>query len=119
MLNHKLGELDHFDGTTFSRWKDKIKFLLTALRLFYVLDFNLMYFPTVSDEDTNEIKVQRKKREEDKLISIRHILITLLDHLYDLYTSMMSLKEMWNALEAKFKTKKVGTNKFVYYSKVL
>ena len=50
MLNHELVKLDHFDGTNFSRWKDKVKFLLAALELFYVLDPNLMTFPTESDD---------------------------------------------------------------------
>ena len=113
MLNHELVNLDCFDGTNFSRWKDKMKFLLTALKLFYVLDPNLMLFPPTSDEDTNEIKAQRKKREEDELICRGHILNTLSDRLYDLYTSMKLSKEIWNALEAKYKTEKVGTNKFI------
>ena len=56
MLNHELVKFDCFDGTNFSRWKDKMKFLLTTLKLFYVLDSNLMPFPTTSDEDTDEIK---------------------------------------------------------------
>ena len=113
MLNHELVKLDRFDGTNFSRWKDKMKFLLTALRLFYVLDQNLIPFPTASDEDTDEIKAQRKKREEDELICRGHILNNLSNHLYDLYTSMKSPKEIWNALEAKYKTMKIGTNKFI------
>ena len=113
MLNHELMKLDRFDGTNFSRWKNKMKFLLTALKLFYVLDPNLMPFPTTSDEETDEIKAQRKKREEDELICKWHILNTLSNRLYDLYTSMKSPKEIWNALEAKYKTEKVGTNKFI------
>ncbi|XP_023880710.1 uncharacterized protein LOC111993088 [Quercus suber] len=113
MLNHELVKLDHFDGTNFSRWKDKMKFLLTALKLSYVLDWNLMPFPTTSDEDTDKIKAQRKKQEEDELICRGHILNTISERLYDLYTSMKSPKEIWNALEAKYKTKKVGTNKFI------
>ena len=79
MLNHKLVKLDRFDGTNFSRWKYKMKFLLTALKLFYVLDPNLMHFPPTSDEDTNEFKAQRKKREEDELICRGYILNTLSD----------------------------------------
>ena len=90
-----------------------MKFLLTALKLFYVLDPNLMIFPTASDEDTNEIKAQRKKREEDELICRGHILNTLSDCLYDLCTSMKSPKEIWNTLEVKYKTEKIGTNKFI------
>ena len=67
-------------------------------------------FPTASDEDTDEIKAQRKKREEDELIYRGHIHNTLSDCLYDLYTS---LKEIWNAWEAKYKTEKISTNKFI------
>ena len=106
MLNNELVKLDRFDETNFSWWKNKMKFLLTALKLFYVLDPNLMFFPTASDEDTDEIKAQRKKREEDELICRGHILNTLSDHLYDLYTSMKSSKEIWNALKVKYKTEK-------------
>ena len=106
MLNHELVKLDRFDGINFSRWKDKMKFLLIALKLFYVLDPNLMSFPPTSDEDTDEIKAQRKKPEEDELICREHILNTLLNRLYDLYTSMKSPKEIWNALKAKYKLRK-------------
>ena len=113
MLNHELVKLDHFDETNFSRWKDKMKFLLTALKLFYVMDPNLMPFPTASDEDIVEIKAQRKRQEEDELICRGHILNTLSDLLYDLNTSMKSQKEIWNALEAKYKTEKIGMNKFI------
>ena len=90
-----------------------MKFLLTALKLFYVLDPNLMPFPTVSDEDIDEIKAQRKKWEEDELICRGQILNTLSNHLCDLYTSMKSLKEIWIALEAKYKIEKIGTNNFI------
>ena len=79
----------------------------------FVLDPNLMHFSATSDEDTDEIKVQRKKQEEDELIRKGHILNTLSDCLYDLYTSMKSPKDIWNALEAKYKTEKIGTNKFI------
>ena len=72
-----------------------------------------MSFPTTSDEDTNEIKAQRKKQDEDELICRGHILNTLSDRLYDLYTSMKSSKKIWNALEVKYKTEKIGMNKFI------
>ena len=98
MLNYELVKFDRFDGTNFSQWKDKMKFLLIALKLFCLR--------SQFDEDTDEIKVQRKKQEEDELIRKGHILNTLSDCLYDLYTSMKSPKDIWNALEAKYKTKK-------------
>ena len=72
-----------------------------------------MHFSATSDEDTDEIKVQRKKQEEDELICKGHIFNTLSDCLYDLYTSMKSPKDIWNAFEAKYKTEKIGTNKFI------
>ena len=86
MLNHELVKLDRFDGTNFSRWKDKMKFLLTALKLFYVLDPNLMPFSLANDEDIDEIKAQRKKWEEDGLICRGQILNTLSDLLYNFCT---------------------------------
>ena len=42
-----------------------------------------------------------------------HILNTLSDQLYDLFTTMTSLKEIWKALETKYKTEKQGTDKFI------
>ena len=68
-----------------------------------------MHFPPASDEDTDEIKAQRKKREEDELICRGHILNTLSYRLYDFYTSMKSPNEIWNALKAKYKIEKIGT----------
>ena len=64
MLNYELVKLDRFDGTNFSRWKDKMKFLLIARKIFYVLDSNLTPFPTASDEDIDAIKVQRRNRRK-------------------------------------------------------
>ena len=61
MLDHELVKLDRFDGTNFTRWQDKMKFLLTALKIFYVFDPSLMPIPEPSDDDTNEVKAQRKK----------------------------------------------------------
>ena len=34
-------KLDHFDGTNFTCWMDKMVFLLTVLKIYYVLDLNL------------------------------------------------------------------------------
>lgn len=42
-----------------------------------------------------------------------HILNALSDRLYDLYTKTSSGKEIWNALEYKYKAEKEGTKKFL------
>uniref|UniRef100_A0A2N9HDI0 CCHC-type domain-containing protein n=1 Tax=Fagus sylvatica TaxID=28930 RepID=A0A2N9HDI0_FAGSY len=113
MMNQDFVKLDKFDGSNFIRWQDKMKFLLTALKIFYVLDPNLQPIPDPTPEDTEQLKQQRIKREEDELVCRGHILNTLSDRLYDLFTTMTSPKEIWKALETKYKTEKQGTDKFI------
>ncbi|OIT18646.1 hypothetical protein A4A49_59617, partial [Nicotiana attenuata] len=59
-------KLDRFDGSNFTHWKDKMIFLLTVLKNFYVLDPLLAALPEPTPEDTDAIKAERKKREEDE-----------------------------------------------------
>uniref|UniRef100_A0A2N9GCP6 Uncharacterized protein n=1 Tax=Fagus sylvatica TaxID=28930 RepID=A0A2N9GCP6_FAGSY len=113
MMNQDFVKLDKFDGSNFIHWHDKMKFLLTALKIFYVLDPNLQLIPDPTPQDTEQLKQQRIKREEDELVCRGHILNTLSDRLYDLFTTMTSPKEIWKALETKYKTKKQGTDKFI------
>uniref|UniRef100_A0A2N9HT24 Retrovirus-related Pol polyprotein from transposon TNT 1-94-like beta-barrel domain-containing protein n=1 Tax=Fagus sylvatica TaxID=28930 RepID=A0A2N9HT24_FAGSY len=108
MMNQDFVKLDKFDGSNFIRWQDKMKFLLTALKIFYVLDPNLQPIPDPTPQDTEQLKQQRIKREEDELVCKGHILNTLSDRLYDLFTTMTSPKEIWKALETKYKTEKQG-----------
>ena len=105
--------LDRFDGTNFTRWKGKLFFLLTVLKVAYVLDPKLEPFPEPREDDTEVVKAARKRREDDELMCRGHILNTLSDRLYDLYNSMTSPVEIWNALEYKYKTEKEGTDKFL------
>ena len=56
---------------------------------------------------------KRKKREEDKLICMGHILNALSDRLYDLYTNTHFAREIWEALENKYKVEEEGTKKFL------
>ena len=113
LMNQDLVKLDRFDGTNFTRWQDKLKFLLTALKIFYVLDPELTPIPEPTNEDSDEVKAERKKRREDELICRGHILNALSDRLYDLYTDTQSAVEIWNALEFKYKAEEEGTKKFL------
>jgi hypothetical protein len=113
MMNQDFVKLDKFDGSNFIRWQDKMKFLLTALKIFYVLDPYLQPIPDPTPQDTEQLKQQRIKREEDELVCRGHILNTLSDQLYDLFTTMTSPKEIWKAPETKYKTEKQGTDKFI------
>ena len=104
---------DRFDGANFTRWHDKLKFLLTALKIFYVLDPELAAIPEPTEEDTDERRVERKKRQEDELICCGHILNALSDRLYDHCTSIQSVKEMWITLEYKHKAEAESTKRFL------
>ena len=86
--------LDRFDGTNFTRWKGKLFFLLTVLKVAYVVDPKLEPFPEPREDDTEVVKAARKRREDDELICRGHILNTLSDRLYDLYNSMTSPVEI-------------------------
>ncbi|GAV78228.1 UBN2_2 domain-containing protein [Cephalotus follicularis] len=59
------------------------------------------------------MKAQRKKRVEDEEFAREHILNTLSDRLYDLYTSVKSPRELWEALEFKYKAEDEGSNKYL------
>ena len=106
-------KLNQFDGTNFIRWKDKMKFLLTTLKVFYVLDPNLQPLAEPTPEDTDLIKEEKKKRAEDGLVCRGHILNSLTDRLYDLYSNYAAPKEIWTALETKYQNEKKGTDKFL------
>ncbi|GJX46068.1 hypothetical protein Tco_0271258 [Tanacetum coccineum] len=86
-------KLDRMDGMNFTRWKKKMKFLLTVFKVYYVLEG-----PPVGVMTEEE----QRKREQDETLCRGYILSTLTDRLYDLYTPMTSAREIWNYLEENF-----------------
>ena len=86
--------LDLFYGTNCTRWKGKLFFILTVLKIAYVLDPKLEPFPKPKEDETEVVKVARKKREDDELMCRGHIFNTLSDRLYDLYNFMTSPLEI-------------------------
>ncbi|RVW29768.1 Retrovirus-related Pol polyprotein from transposon TNT 1-94 [Vitis vinifera] len=113
IMNQDLVRLDRFDGSNFTRWQDNVRFLLTALKIFYILDPTLALLPEPKENDTPQVVAARKKREEDELICRGHILNALSDKLYDPYTNTYSAREIWEALENKYKAEEEGTKKFL------
>ncbi|XP_022883482.1 uncharacterized protein LOC111400299 [Olea europaea var. sylvestris] len=113
LMNQDLMRLDWFDGTNSTRCQDKLKFLLTALKIFYILDPELAPLSEPTNGETKVVKVERQKRQEDELTCRGHILNALSDRLYDLYTNTTSTKEIWEALESKYKAEEEGTKKFL------
>ncbi|RVW16046.1 Retrovirus-related Pol polyprotein from transposon TNT 1-94 [Vitis vinifera] len=105
-MNQDLVRLDRFDGSNFTRWQDKVRFLLTALKIFYILDPTLAPLPEPKENDAPQVVAARKKREEDELICRGHILNALSDRLYDLYTNTNSAREIWRLLKTSTKPRK-------------
>ncbi|GJR28062.1 zinc finger, CCHC-type containing protein [Tanacetum coccineum] len=72
-------KLDRMDGMNFTHWKEKMKFLLTAFKVYYVLEG-----PPVGVITEEELR----KREQDETLCRGYILSTLTDRLKKLmYTS--------------------------------
>ncbi|KAL5556909.1 hypothetical protein UlMin_039145 [Ulmus minor] len=113
LMNQDLVQLVCFDGSNFTCWQDKLRFLLTALKIIYILDLVLPPLPEPTNEDTDEVKAAMKQREDNELICCGHILNALSDRLYDLYTNTKSAKEIWTALKFKYKAEEDGTKKFI------
>ncbi|GJZ72872.1 glucose-6-phosphate isomerase 1, chloroplastic, partial [Tanacetum coccineum] len=99
-------KLDKMDGRNFTRWKEKTKFLLTAFKVYYVLEGPPIGVMTEEEE---------RKREQDETLCRGYILSTLTDRLYDLYTPMTSAREIWNSLKEKYTTEKEGADKFITF----
>ncbi|OIT31168.1 hypothetical protein A4A49_63487, partial [Nicotiana attenuata] len=91
----------------------KMIFLLTALKIFYVLDPQLPAVPDLTAEDSDEVKTTRKKREDDELMCRGHILNTLTDRLYDLYQNLKSPRKIWTALQSAYENEKRVIDKFL------
>ncbi|RVW22265.1 Retrovirus-related Pol polyprotein from transposon TNT 1-94 [Vitis vinifera] len=90
IMNQDLVRLDHFDGSNFTRWQDnKVRFLLTALKIFYILDPTLAPLPEPKENDTHQVVVQGRRGRR-----------------------MSSYGDL-GALENKYKAEEEGTKKFL------
>ena len=94
VMNQDFMKLDRFDGTKYTLWKDKMMFFLTTLKVSYMLDPNLPHILVSSPDETENVKKEHTKRQEDELLCGGHILNTLSDCLYDLFTSVQSPREI-------------------------
>ncbi|CAM8922792.1 unnamed protein product [Rhodiola kirilowii] len=92
-------KLDKFEGTDFRRWRRKMHFLLTHLKVVYVLSTPC---PKVGDNALVGAFRERNKWENDDYIARGHILNGMSDPLFDLYQNVESTKELWDTLEAKY-----------------
>ncbi|XP_071928279.1 uncharacterized protein [Coffea arabica] len=115
VMNQDFVKLDKLDGTgtNFNRWKDKLMFFLTALKVAYIFNPNLSEIPAPAEGESEEVTKQRQKREEDEIICRDHILNTLSDSYYDMFQGVRNPRKIWAAIEREYTTQKQGTDKFL------
>ena len=103
-------KLERFDGANFRRWQKKMHFLLSSLKVVYVLTTPK---PAVNENETMADARTRLKWEQDDYICKGHILNAMSDSLFDVYQNKGTAKELWDALEAKYLTEDATSKKFL------
>uniref|UniRef100_A0A1S4DRH9 Retrovirus-related Pol polyprotein from transposon TNT 1-94-like beta-barrel domain-containing protein n=1 Tax=Nicotiana tabacum TaxID=4097 RepID=A0A1S4DRH9_TOBAC len=100
-----------FFGVDFKRWQQKIFFYLTTLSLQHFISEDV---PVLGEETPeNERFMVTKAWKHFYFLCKNYILSCLEDDLYNVYSIMKTSRELWNALEKKYKTKDAGLKKFV------
>ena len=65
-------KLDRFDGTNYTRWADRMSWLLIALNMFYLLDPALSAIPEPTEKDNKEavkrLGAEKAKRETGEML---------------------------------------------------
>ncbi|XP_071740928.1 uncharacterized protein [Rutidosis leptorrhynchoides] len=109
-MTSRFAKLEKIEGADFRRWQKKMQFLLTTLKLVYVLSTPR---PAESDDETMEHARLRRKWDNDDLMCCGHILNGMSDVLFDVYNSVESAKKLWNKLEAKYMAEDASNKKFL------
>ncbi|XP_071905875.1 uncharacterized protein [Coffea arabica] len=110
-LASNIVKLERFDGENFIRWQKRVRFLLTALKVVYVLTTPK---PLINPkEETLEGIRKRQKWENDDEICRDHILNTMSDNMFDVYHSITTAKELW---ESKYMQEDATSNNFLVSS---
>nr|GEU55741.1 zinc finger, CCHC-type [Tanacetum cinerariifolium] len=103
-------KLEKFEGHDFKRWQKKMHFLLTTLKVVYVLTTPM---PELVEDATVEAIKIKAKWENDDYICRGHILNGMSDSLFNVYTNVESAKELWDSLESKYMTEDSSSKKFL------
>nr|GEY16312.1 hypothetical protein [Tanacetum cinerariifolium] len=109
-MTSKFDKLAKFEGQDFRRWQKKMHFLLTTLKVVYVL---CIPSPVWSENETLETTMKRMKWENDDYICRGHILNGMSDSLFDIYQKAGSAKALWESLESKYRAEDASATKFL------
>ncbi|XP_017609633.1 uncharacterized protein LOC108455600 [Gossypium arboreum] len=103
-------KLDWFDGGNFQRWQKKMHFLLSSLKIAYVLD---TLRPDETENESIAVTQERQKWNNIDYMCMGHILNGLSDGLFNTYQNKVTAKELWDKLETRYMTEDVTSKKFL------
>ncbi|CAM8999225.1 unnamed protein product [Rhodiola kirilowii] len=109
-MTANFGTLEKFEGVNFRRWQKKTHFLLTNLKVVHVLSTPM---PEAGENAPIDAIRKRSKWGNDDYICRGHIMNGMADNIFDVYQSIESAKELWDALEAKYMREDASSKKFL------
>ncbi|XP_075077002.1 uncharacterized protein LOC142163771 [Nicotiana tabacum] len=95
----------------FKRWQQNMFFYLTMLCLQKFIKEDVPDLPDETPENDSFLVIEAWKHSD--FLCRNYILSGLEDNLYNVYSGVETSKELWNALEKKYKTEDAGMKKFV------
>ncbi|KAL6559800.1 hypothetical protein OROGR_004917 [Orobanche gracilis] len=109
-MTAKFNKLDKFEGNDYRRWQKKMHFMLTTLKVAYVLSTPR---PEAVENETLEDSRKRSKWDNDDYICRGHILNGMSDSLFDIHCEAESAKDLWDTLESKYIAEDASSKKFL------
>ncbi|XP_070039067.1 uncharacterized protein [Nicotiana tomentosiformis] len=100
-----------FSEIDFKRWQHKMFFYLTTLSLQKFIKEDVPVLPDETPENERFLMTESWKHSD--FLCKNYILSGLEDDLYNVYSNMETSKQLWIALERKYKTEDAGLKKFV------
>ncbi|XP_070030049.1 uncharacterized protein [Nicotiana sylvestris] len=100
-----------FSGTNFKGWQQRVFFWLTTLGM-QIFTSEEPPVPVADMPDNEKFMVVEAWKQADFLCK-GYILSALEDDLYNVYSALNTSKELWDALEKKYKTEDACLKKFV------
>ena len=100
-----------FSGVDFKRWQQKMFFYLTTLSLQNFIKEEVPNPNEQVSEKNRSLVIEAWKHSD--FLCRNYILSELDDILYNVYSNINTSKELWEALEKKYRAKDAGLKKFV------